>query len=94
MVWETDEGRKISADACVKNRAKMGDLLLEHSGRAAKTILAGVLLFLLLSVFSSVSSPDTENRTQVEKNCKNDWKKCASKDELLKNWNYELKTKK
>lgn len=71
-----------------------GETLLQNGMRAAQILLAGVVVFLLLSIFSSDPSPDTERESRVEKDCRRDWKKCAGKEELLKNWNYELKTNK
>lgn len=69
----------------------MREFLLRYSRRAAKTILVGVAFFVLLSLFSSDPSPETESKNRVERTCENDWKRCDSDEELLKNWNYELK---
>jgi hypothetical protein len=56
-----------------------------------KAVLAGVVLFVLLSIFASDPSPEEEKRADPpERSCKNDWRKCGSDQELLKNWNYEL----
>lgn len=65
--------------------------MLHHSGRIAKILMAGVAVFLALSVFSSDPSPDPETKDPSERNCRNDWKKCGGERELLKNWDYELK---
>jgi hypothetical protein len=68
-----------------------GKFSLPAFGRVAKIVLAGVVVFLFLSIFSSDPSPDTESRNPADESCRSDWKKCGSDNELLRNWNYELK---
>lgn len=68
-----------------------GNFSLPVFGRAAKIVLVGVAVFLLLSIFSSDPSPDTDRRNPDDESCRTDWKRCAFRDELLRNWNYELK---
>lgn len=55
-----------------------------------KALLAGLFVFLLMSIFASDPSPD-EVSYPAERTCRNDWRKCASDEEMLKNWNVELK---
>jgi hypothetical protein len=60
----------------------------------SKAVLAGLVLFVLLSIFASDPSPEGESRAErAERSCKNDWRKCGSDQEFLKNWNYELEGK-
>jgi hypothetical protein len=62
-------------------------------GRLPRFILvlaAGVALFIALSIFASDPSPEKE-AAPVVRSCGNDWRKCANDDELLKNWNYEIR---
>ena len=62
-------------------------------GRLPRFILvlaAGIALFVALSIFASDPSPEKE-AAPVARSCRNDWRKCASDDEMLKNWNYEIR---
>jgi hypothetical protein len=65
--------------------------LLRNPGRMTRAVVAGVVLFVLLSIFASDPSPDEQPSATVERTCKNDWRKCASDEDLLKNWSVELK---
>jgi hypothetical protein len=66
--------------------------LFRRVGRPMAIILAGVAAFLLLSIFSSDPSPDAgpNGGPPAEQNCSNNWRKCSSDAELLKNWRFEL----
>ena len=55
----------------------------------ARALFAGVVVFVLLSIFASDPSPD-EVSYSAERSCRNDWRRCASDKEMLDNWKYEL----